>query len=105
MSKKIKKINEFIEDDDARFDFNIDTRELTEEEKREKRDYYNKLIDKNLESFPKQTTPNFTLEEYREIIMGLEDYPNFTQDELGELDSDCMEMYGEPFFKKDDDEK
>ncbi len=104
MSKKIKKINEFIEDDDSRFDFNIDTRELTEEEKSEKRDYYNNLRDENLKNYSKRTTPNFTIDELREIIMGLEDYPNLTQEELDELDRDCMEMYEEPFFKKDDDE-
>jgi len=101
MSKKVKKIEEFLEDDDSRFEFNIDTRELTEEKKREKRDYYNNLRDENLKNFPKRTSPNFTLEEYKEIMTSLEDYPNFTQDEL---DRDCIEMYGEPFFKKDDDE-
>jgi hypothetical protein len=104
MSKKVKKIEEFLEDDDSRFEFNIDTRELTEEKKREKRDYYNNLRDENLKNFPKRTSPNFTLEEYKEIMTSLEDYPNFTQDELDELDRDCIEMYGEPFFKKDDDE-
>jgi hypothetical protein len=26
----------------------------------------------------------------------------YTKEERDELDKDCMEMYGEPFFKKDD---
>lgn len=102
MSKKIKKINEFV-DDDSRFDFNIDTRELTEEEKREKSYYYHNLREENLKNYPKRTTPNFTIEEYREIMLDLQITDNFqyTQEERDELDKDCMEMYGELFFKKD----
>ena len=34
MSKKIKKIDEFL-DDDSRFDFNINTREISDEEEKE----------------------------------------------------------------------
>ena len=102
MSKKIKKIDEFF--DDNRFNFNIDTRELSEEEKKEKRDYNNRMTEENLKNFPKRTTPNFTIEEYREIMLSLEVIDNFkyTKEERDELDNDCMEMYGEPFFKKDD---
>ena len=89
---------------DSRFNFNIDTRELTEEEKKEKRDYYNNLREEGLKKFPKRTTPNFTIEEYREIMLDLQRIDNFvyTEEERDELDKDCMEMYGEPFFKKDD---
>ena len=89
---------------DSRFNFNIDTRELTEDEKKEKRDYYNNLREEGLKKFPKRTTPNFTIEEYREIMLDLQRIDNFvyTEEERDELDKDCMEMYGEPFFKKDD---
>ena len=102
MNKKIKKIQEFLYDD-SRFDFKIDTRELSEEEKREKRDYNNKMTEENLKNFPKRSTPNFTIEEYREIMLDLQIEDNFeyTEEEKVELDNDCMEMYGEPFFKKD----
>ena len=102
MSKKIKKIQEFLYDD-SRFDFKIDTRELSEEEKREKRDYNNRMTEENLKNFPQRSTPNFTIEEYREIMLDLQIEDNFeyTEEEKVELDNDCMEMYGEPFFKKD----
>ena len=75
MSKKIKKINEFVDE----------------------------VVEENLKKFPKITTPNFTIEEYREIMLDLQITDNFqyTQEERDELDKDCMEMYGELFFKKD----
>ena len=100
MNKKIKKIQEFLYDD-SRFDFKIDTRELSEEEKREKRDYNNKMTEENLKNFPKRSTPNFTIEEYREIMLDLQIEDNFeyTEEEKVELDNDCMEIYGELFFK------
>ena len=62
------------------------------------------MTEENLKNFPKRTTPNFTIEEYREIMLSLEVIDNFkyTKEERDELDNDCMEMYGEPFFKKDD---
>jgi hypothetical protein len=103
MSKKIKKINEFL-DDDSRFDFNIDTKEISDEEEKERRDYNNRMTEENIKDFPKITTPNFTIEEYREIMLDLQITDNFqyTQEERDELDNDCMEMYGELFFKKDD---
>ena len=105
MTKKIKKIDEFFDyDDDSRFDFNIDTRTISDEEEKEIRDHYNKIRTENLKSFPKRTKPNFTIEEYREIMyMGaeLDDEP-FTDEEKAELDMECMKQFGEPFFKKDD---
>ena len=103
MSKKIKKIDEFL-DDDSRFDFNINTREISDEEEKEIRDHYNKIRTENLKSFPERTTPNFTIDEYREIMLDLQRIDNFeyTEEEKSELDKDCMEMYGEPFFKKED---
>ena len=97
MSKKIKKINEFVDDE---FELEIDNTDLTEEEIKLRKEEHDRVVEENLKSFPKRTTPNFTIDELREIIMGLEDYPNLTQEELDELDRDCMEMYGEPFFKK-----
>ena len=98
--KNIKKINEFVDDE---FPFKIDNTELTEEEKREKSDYFNNLRQENLKNFPKRKGPNFTIDEYREIMLDLQRTDNFqyTQEEKDELDKDCMEMYGEPFFKKD----
>jgi hypothetical protein len=101
MSKKIKKIDEFF--DDSRLNFKIDTREITDEEEKERRDYNNRMTEENIKDFPKRTTPNLTIEEYREIILSLEVIDNFkySQEERDELDNDCMEMYGEPFFKKD----
>ena len=103
MAKKIKKIDEFLEDD-SRFDFNIDTRKLSEEEKKEIRDYNNKMTEENIKNFPKRTTPNFTIDEFREIMLDLQRIDNFeyTEEEKAELDDDCMEMYGEPFFKNND---
>ena len=103
MKKKIKKIDEFL-DDDSRFDFNIDTTILSDDEKKEKSNHFNKLRDDSLKDHPKRTKPNFTIDEYREIMLNLEEIDNFkyTQQEREELDEDCMEMYGEPFFKKED---
>ena len=103
MAKKIKKIDEFFDyDDDSRFDFNIDTRTISDEEEKERRDYNNRMTEENLKSFPERTKPNFTIEEYREIMLDLQRIDNFeyTEEEKAELDNDCMEMYGEPFFKK-----
>ena len=46
--------------------------------------------------------PNFTIDEYREIMLDLQKIDNFqyTQEERDELDKDCMEIYGETFFKE-----
>ena len=97
MSKKIKKIDEFL-DDDSRFDFN-----LTNDEIKELNLKFSLQSKENLKKFPERTTPNFTIEEYREIMLDLQRIDNFeyTKEERAELDDDCMEMYGEPFFKKD----
>jgi hypothetical protein len=104
MKKKIKKIDEFL--DDERFIFNIDNCDLTEEEKNEKSDYYHNLREENLKNYPKRTSPNFTIEDYREIMLGIQITDNFqyTQEEKDELDRDCMEMYGEKFFKNNNNE-
>ena len=102
MNKKIRGINEF--EDDSRFNFDLDDRKITEEENKEICDYINRMTENNLKNFPKKTTPNFTIEEYREIMLDLQRIDNFeyTQEEKDELDKDCMEIYGEPFFKKED---
>jgi hypothetical protein len=102
MNKKIRGINEF--EDDSRFNFDLDDRKITEEENKEICDYINRMTENNLKNFPKRTTPNFTIEEYREIMLDLQRIDNFkyTQEEKDELDKDCMEIYGEPFFKKED---
>ena len=104
MTNKIKKIDEFL-DDDSRFDFNIDTRELSEEEKKEKRDYNNRMTEENLKDHPKTAgIERMTIDEFREIMYMAAELDNepFTKEESDELDKDCMEMYGEPFFKKED---
>ena len=99
MDKKIKKIDEFF-DDDSRFDFNIDTRELSEEEKKEKRDYNNRMTEENLKDFPMKKS-KIDIEFYRKTINEMiESGCNSVSNE--ELDKYCMEMYGEPFLKKDD---
>jgi hypothetical protein len=102
MAKKIKGINEFQDDD--RFNFDLDNRIITEEENKEICDYVNRMSEENIKNFPDRTTPNFTIEEYREIMLDLQITDNFeyTEEERAELDNDCMEMYGEPFFKKED---
>ena len=76
MAKKIKKIDEFLEDD-SRFDININTKEISDEEEKEIRDYNNKMTEENIKKFPKRTTPNFTIEEYREIMLDLQRIDNF----------------------------
>ena len=103
MSKKIKKINEFVNDE---FDLEIDNTDLTEEEIKLRKEEHDRVVEENLKKFPKRTTPNFTIEEYREIMLDLQITDNFqyTQEERDELDKDCMEMYGELFFKKDNNE-
>ncbi len=103
MGKKIKKINELFLDE---FELEIDNTELTEEEKKEEIEYINKMTEENLKDFPKAKSPQFTIEEFREIMLDLQRIDNFeyTQEEKDELDRDCMEMYGEPFFKKENDE-
>ena len=104
MTKKIKKIDEFFDyDDDSRFDFNIDTRTISDEEEKERRDYNNRMTEENLKDHPKTAgIERMTIDDYREIMYiaaELDDEP-FTDEEKVELDNDCMEMYGEPFFKK-----
>ena len=101
--KKIKKINEFVDDE---FDLEIDNTDLTEEEIKLRKEEHDRVVEENLKKFPKITTPNFTIEEYREIMLDLQITDNFqyTQEERDELDKDCMEMYGELFFKKDNNE-
>ena len=100
MSKKIKKINEFVNDE---FDLEIDNTDLTEEEIKLRKEEHDRVVEENLKKFPKRTTPNFTIEEYREIMLDLQitDSFQYTQEERDELDKDCIEMYGELFFKKD----
>jgi hypothetical protein len=46
--------------------------------------------------------PNFTIDEFKEIMLDLQKIDNFqyTQEERDELDKDCMEIYGETFFKE-----
>ena len=48
------------------------------------------------------SNPNFTIDEYREIMLDLQKIDNFqyTKEERDELDKDCMEIYGETFFKE-----
>ena len=106
MAKKIKKIDEFLDyDDDSRFDFNIDTRAISDEEEKEIRDHYNKIRTENLKDHPKTASiERMTIDDYREIMYmaaELDDEP-FTDEERAELDDDCMKQFGEPFFKKDD---
>jgi hypothetical protein len=104
MSKKIKKIDEFL-DDDSRFDFNIDTREISDEEEKERRDYNNKMTEENLKDHPKKAgIERMTIDEFREIMyMAAElDGTQFSDDDIEELDMECMKQFGEPFFKKDD---
>lgn len=62
------------------------------------------MTEENIKNFPDRTTPIFTIDEFREIMLDLQITDNFeyTQEEKDELDKDCMEMYGEPFFKKED---
>jgi hypothetical protein len=100
--KNIKKINEFVDDE---FDLEIDNSDLTEEEIRLRKEEHDRVVEENMKEFPKRTTPNFTIEEYREIMLDLQRIDNFqyTQEEKDELDKDCMEMYGEHFFKKEND--
>ena len=103
MTNKIKKIDEFL-DDDSRFDFNLTNDEITDDEIKELNLKFSLQSKENLKKFPERTTPNFTIEEYREIMLDLQRIDNFeyTEEERAELDDDCMEMYGEPFFKKED---
>jgi len=104
MSKKIKKIDEFL-DDDSRFDFNINTREISDEEEKEIRDHYNKIRTENLKDHPKTAgIERMTIDEFREIMYMAAELDNepFTEEERAELDDDCMKQFGEPFFKKDD---
>ena len=105
MTNKIKKIDDFFDfDDDSRFDFNIDTREISDEEEKERRDYNNKMTEENLKDHPKTAgIERMTIDEFREIMYMAAELDNepFTKEESDELDKDCMEMYGEPFFKKD----
>jgi hypothetical protein len=103
MTKKIKKIDEFL-DDDSRFDFNLTNDEITDDEIKELNLKFSLQSKENLKNYPERTKPNFTIEEYREIMLDLQRIDNFeyTEEERAELDDDCMEMYGEPFFKKED---
>jgi hypothetical protein len=106
MSKKIKKIDEFFDfDDDSRFDFNINTREISDEEEKEIRDHYNKIRTENLKDYPKTAgIERMTIDEFREIMYMAAELDNepFTDDDIEELDMECMKQFGEPFFKKDD---
>lgn len=90
--KKIKNINEFLNND---FEINIDSSNISQKDLEEtiklQNDNLNKLINKN--------TQNITIERYRNRFNKLieEGKCNFTNDEL---DSKCLLKYGEPFFKK-----
>ena len=104
MSKKIKKIDEFL-DDDSRFDFNLRNNKLTEEEIKELNLKFSLQSKENLKDHPKTAgIERMTIDEFREIMYmaaELDDEP-FTDEEKAELDMECMKQFGEPFFKKDD---
>lgn len=53
MSKKIKKINEFVDDE---FDLEIDNTDLTEEEIKLRKEEHDRVVEENLKKFPKRTS-------------------------------------------------
>ena len=102
MSKKIKGINEFQEDD---WNFNLDKRILSEEEKDERCDYINKMTSENLKNHPKKAAIEFmTLEEFREEMESAVemDGEDFSEEDLKELNEVCMEHFGKPFRENKD---
>jgi hypothetical protein len=99
MKKKIKKIDEFL-DDDSRFDFNIDTTELTEEQKIEKRDSNNRLTTENLKNHTKKRI-SLTIVDFRNHIQMFKDKGHLV-DSDDELNDFCMKKFGEPFIKSED---
>ena len=86
MGDKIKKIDEFFDDD--RFDLNIDTTELTEEEIKLRKEEHDRVVEENLKSFPRAKSPQFTIDEYRELILNVQ--TEFTMDEKEELLKDSF---------------
>ena len=104
MDKKIKPINEF--QDDVRFNFNLDERIITEGENKEICDYVNKMTEENLKNHPKRAAIEFmTIEEFRKtmndaVVMDGED---FTEEDINELNEECMKYFGEQFIKKNDE--
>ena len=99
-----KKIDEFL-DDDSRFDFNLTNYEITDDEIKELNLKFSLQSKENLKDHPKTAgIERMTIDEFREIMYmatELDDEP-FTDEEKAELDMECMKQFGEPFFKKDD---
>ena len=66
MSKKIKKINEFVDDE---FELEIDNTDLTEEEIRLRKEEHDRVVEENLKDYPKRASIEFMkLEEFREFM-------------------------------------
>jgi len=104
MTNKIKKIDEFL-DDDSRFDFNLTNDEITDDEIKELNLKFSLQSKENLKDHPKKSSIEYlTIDEFREIMNKAAEMDGtpFSDEEMAELDKDCMEMYGEPFFKKED---
>ena len=100
--KKIKKINEFVDDE---FDLEIDNTDLTEEEIKLRKEEHDRVVEENLKDHPKKASIEFmTLEEFREFMeAGVEmDGDDFSEEDLKELNEVCMEYFGQPFRKSND---
>ena len=98
MSKKIKKINEFK--DDLLFDINIDSNEYSEEYIKERDFKFSLQSKENLKDFPMKKS-KIDIDFYRKTINEMiKSGCNSVSNE--ELDKYCMEIYGEPFFIKND---
>jgi hypothetical protein len=91
-NKKIKNINEFLNND---FEINIDNSNISQQDL----DETIKIQNENLKKISIKNTENITIERYRNRFNKLIEQGkcNFSNDEL---DSKCLLKYGEPFFKK-----
>ena len=101
--KNIKKIDEFLDVD--RFTFGELEGDFTTEELEARRVQHNEVVHKNLEELgfvSKNNMHIFNIETYRRLVsIRIEMGRQKKTDE--ELDAFCIEHFGEPFFKKDND--
>ena len=103
MAKKIKKIDEFL-DTDSKFELRISTREMSEDEIKERRERNNKNVQENLKDVKKvKVSDTLDIDFYRELVKDLKQMNECSMSD-DELDEFCLEVYGEPFFIKNNKE-
>ena len=97
--KKIKKIDEFL-DNDSKFEIRICTDTLSDEEIQERRERDHKLYTENIKAFKKvKLSDTLDIDFYRKIVTDLKEKGECSTTDA-ELDEFCLEVYGEPFFIK-----